>query len=464
MSRSDPTVPDCVPVSATTVLAPPLSIHILDDFDDIAIAVSGGSDSIALLYLLHDWAKSKGKNLSVLTVDHQLRDASQNEAAFVGALCAQIGLDHHILTWDGDKPSTGLSSAARTARYDLMAAYCARHSIQALALGHTRDDQVETIFMRLQRTNAENRGLSGMAATTLFSPDPACHVMLCRPLLDVTRHELRRYLSNQGVDWVEDPTNKDNQYERVRLRDYLAHKPQLAQRLAEYADIHSRYRRHMASDAARFIERHCSVSDFNCVLIQRSKLDQQPLPITILVLQVLLSVVGGRYHLPSSIKVMDALNRAAPSTLARVHMNRTQTHLILHREVRNLPSAFRLEGGATLWDQRFWLIKSEGADYDVEVFCGNNLKHGVEELIKRYDSDEFSHMAKFEKNACAALPFGRFYDKYKRSADFILKSEEIIKGLTVLPAFGAFDRYCTDFDFPIRHALVQLFTVKRLNR
>ncbi|MEP2943171.1 MAG: tRNA lysidine(34) synthetase TilS [Hyphomicrobiales bacterium] len=443
-------------------LAPNRLFQELDNFEHIAVAVSGGSDSLALLHLLHHWALSHGKRLTAITVDHQLREASRDEAAYVGRLCKGMGVEHHVLQWFGDKPDTGLPSAARTARYALMAAHCSRSHIQVLALGHTRDDQAETLLMRLTRTDEQNRGLSGMATITLVTPNPACHVIACRPLLDIGRTELRAYLSRHNVEWVDDPSNEDQQYERVRVRAHLADEPDLAQKLIDYAAIHARYRSQMALDAARFIELHCYVSSFDCVYLQRSKLDEQPLPLAVFILQVLLSVVGGRDYLPPAMKVLDVLQRLDSSTLARVQITTHQSQLILNREVRNLPPVLRLENGPMLWDQRFWLTPNDDLSHDIEVSSGFDLKGDIADYIDADDNYLFSKITKFDKRALVSMPFGCIYDGNDKISDFIIKSEVMRKELSLSRALGAFDRYCTQFDFPIKRALERLFTVKML--
>ena len=121
----------------------------------VALAVSGGSDSMALLRLTQTWAASHhpGLRLSVLTVDHRLRAASAAEARQVGQWAAALGLSHHILEWAGEpKPKTGIQAAARAARYGLMAAWCRANGAELLLTGHTLDDQAETVAMRMART------------------------------------------------------------------------------------------------------------------------------------------------------------------------------------------------------------------------------------------------------------------------------------------------------------------------
>lgn len=434
----------------------------LQPYSQIAVGVSGGSDSLALLLLLSDWARARGKILRAITVDHRLRAASRSEAAYVGALCERIGISHDILCWQGEKPRTGVADAARNARYELMTRHCAAHGIPALALGHTRDDQAETVLMRLQRTDRENRGLSGMAEKTLFSPDMHSKIMLHRPVLSFSRRQLRDVLTASAIDWVEDPTNDDARYERVRLRMRLAGASDLAQRLCDYARLHGRYRRHMAGVAAGFIDDHCCLTALDGVAIERTVLEAQAWPVAVLVLQILLSVVGGRDHLPSAQKVSDALRRAAPATLARVRIDYAQKHLILYRERRNLPPPVSFSRDPILWDNRFWLMSVRARERVFDIRCGQDIAPDAAQYFQNLNHDSVLKSAVFAKTAVASMPFWRAREEESlaQSAHFKPLSE----GNSILfsRSLGAFSRYCADFDFPIRTALERLFTVNTL--
>ena len=185
----------------------------------VALAVSGGADSIAMMRLAHDWARTHhpGLRLSVLTVDHCLRAGSAAEALQVRGWAEGLGLPHHTLCWDQlPKPATGLQAKARAARYDLMAAWCGAHGAGALLTAHTLDDQAETVLMRLART-ASPESLAGIRPRGAWKGLP-----LLRPLLRVRRQALRDDLAARGQGWAEDPSNADRRFERVRVRQSLA--------------------------------------------------------------------------------------------------------------------------------------------------------------------------------------------------------------------------------------------------
>lgn len=178
----------------------------------VAVAVSGGSDSMAALHLLH----AAGRSVEAVTVDHGLRPEAAEEARFVARACAALGVAHSILQWDGPAPTGNLSDQARRARYGLMADWARRRGIGAVVVAHTADDQAETFLMRLAR-EAGIDGLSGMRPVWTEG-DVAFH----RPFLSVTRADLRGYLTRRGIGWVEDSTNADLRYDRVKARRALA--------------------------------------------------------------------------------------------------------------------------------------------------------------------------------------------------------------------------------------------------
>lgn len=181
----------------------------------LGIAVSGGGDSMALLHLLADWAAGSGCRLAAVTVDHGLRPEAAEEAAMVGRACAGLGLPHDILHWHWDGQGN-LSDAARRGRYARMADWARGRGLGAVALGHTLDDQAETVLLRLARGSGVD-GLSGMAARRA-----ADGILWLRPLLKMRRTALREFLTRRGVGWAEDPSNDNPAYDRVKARTALA--------------------------------------------------------------------------------------------------------------------------------------------------------------------------------------------------------------------------------------------------
>lgn len=182
----------------------------------LGVAVSGGGDSMALLLLLSEWARAENVKLSAVTVDHGLRPEAAEEARFVAQTCDALNVGHTTLTWGGWRGEGNLQDSARRARYRLMADWARREGIDAIALGHTADDQAETFFMRLARASGID-GLTGMQRRRVSDG-----ITWVRPLLTQERSELRQFLRAQGQSWIDDPSNEDETYERVKARKAMA--------------------------------------------------------------------------------------------------------------------------------------------------------------------------------------------------------------------------------------------------
>jgi len=188
-----------------------------------ALAVSGGSDSSALMVLFADWLRLRGQDGAshvVVTVDHGLRAHSEEEARSVARAALGLGLPHATLVWQGPKPRSGIQAAARRVRYRLIGDYLRSRSIALVLTAHTRDDQAETLLMRLARGS----GLDGLSAMSPLSPlagpeaEAAGALWIGRPLLDIPKARLRATLKARGIAWIEDPSNAEPEFERTRLR------------------------------------------------------------------------------------------------------------------------------------------------------------------------------------------------------------------------------------------------------
>lgn len=183
----------------------------------LGVAVSGGSDSLALLVLMAQWGRSHDRPVFAATVDHGLRPESSEEAAHVARVCADLGVPHETLVWDKRPISGNLSDLARRARYGLLAQWAIRNDLGCIAVAHTMDDQAETFLMRLGR----EAGVDGLAAMAGHWRQDGVH--FCRPALKVSRADLREVLKARSISWIEDPTNTDPAYDRARARRVLTH-------------------------------------------------------------------------------------------------------------------------------------------------------------------------------------------------------------------------------------------------
>ncbi len=188
----------------------------------LVLAVSGGPDSTALMVLAARWRKAmrKGPELIAITVDHGLRAEARREARDVARLAKDLGLSHRTLRWRGDKPKAGIPQAAREARYRLLAQAARRAGASHILTAHTRDDQAETVLIRMSRGS----GITGLAAMQRIAGTPGHDaVLLVRPFLDIAKLRLIATLKKSNVAFADDPTNRDAAFTRARLRGLMPH-------------------------------------------------------------------------------------------------------------------------------------------------------------------------------------------------------------------------------------------------
>jgi tRNA(Ile)-lysidine synthase len=266
----------------------------------IALALSGGGDSVALMYLLGNWARASAKDdeglqLHALIVDHGLREGAGRDAKRAALLAREAGWRAHILKWKGDKPKSNIEDAARAARYTLLGQWCKAHKTRTLFVAHTRDDLAETFLLRLGRGSGVD-GLSAMRARAPF-PVPAFRdVELLRPLLGFERGELRDYLTEQDAAWIEDPMNADPRYSRVRVRALL---PRLEEagissgRIAAAAHHLARARVALDAQADAFLDKHSKSIETGTVLLDAAALACIPHEMGLRALSAVLARVGG---------------------------------------------------------------------------------------------------------------------------------------------------------------------------
>ncbi len=186
----------------------------LADLPALALAVSGGPDSTALLVLAARWRANlgHGPKLFAVTVDHGLRPASRQEARRVAQLAGKLGIDHKTVRWTGRKPVTGLQEKARNARYQLLGREARRYGARHLLTAHTLDDQAETVLFRMARGS----GLAGLGAMARVTP--LGDLWLIRPMLAVPKERLVATLRARKIAFADDPSNRDPRFTRVRWR------------------------------------------------------------------------------------------------------------------------------------------------------------------------------------------------------------------------------------------------------
>ena len=262
----------------------------LDRASGILAAVSGGPDSMALMHLLARWSGAgRGAPVLVATVDHGLRPEAAGEAAFVAREAASLGLAHRTLAWIGAKPRTGIQEAAREARYGLLVQCAREEGASHLVTAHTRDDQAETVLMRLARGSGLT-GLSGMRRDR--DRDGIRHL---RPLLDWPKEALLDLCRAQGWPFVSDPSNRDERFERVRWRrimPLLAAEGLTAERLVRFSRRMRQADEALEAKALQAFEEAGPVAADGGLSLQARSLAEEPFEIALRVLDLALGRAG----------------------------------------------------------------------------------------------------------------------------------------------------------------------------
>jgi tRNA(Ile)-lysidine synthase len=254
----------------------------LNGLTRVALAVSGGSDSIAMFRMVHEWAPAS-LEIFALTVDHGLRVAAADEAAQVKRWCCSLGVRCEILKWQGGPITSGIQAKARQARYDLMSVWCLANQVEVLLTAHTADDQAETVLMRKLRTSTA-KSLSGIWPERDWNG-----VRVLRPLLGLRRAELRAYLNQCGQAWIDDPSNEDMKFERVRMRHELAGQ---TLGLVDQAHLAQQVSLRHAFDAKAWCLKHIQRHELGFVSLPHSLFDQLQTEVKDEILLEVLSLVG----------------------------------------------------------------------------------------------------------------------------------------------------------------------------
>lgn len=331
----------------------------------LLLAVSGGSDSLALLRLAVLARARGGFEISAGTVNHHLRLGAAHEARMVKGWCEAQGVAHHTLDWRAKKPTTGIQAAARRARYRLLIDLALQKNCSAIMTGHTQDDLAETIFMRQQRTSTD-RSLASMLRKFDVANGASNTLPLLRPLLMSRRQGLRDGLDALDQPFIDDPSNRDEQFERVRVRILLAdgsadigHDALVATalRAAQAAKAAS------VAETARFAELHGLFLPWGGVKLA---LDGATLvPTDAGLFARLIQAVSAIDHRPSQKDAWAAIEKIARverASLGGAIVHRKRDHIWIYRE----PSALHGRAGVPcqpvrslepnariLWDKRF---------------------------------------------------------------------------------------------------------------
>jgi tRNA(Ile)-lysidine synthase len=337
------------PINSSEFAALMASLGPFEKTPHLAIAVSGGPDSLALTLLADDWARRQGGCVVGLTVDHGLRPNSAQEADMVGHWLNARRIEHHVLRWLGAKPTTGIQRQARTARYDLLTEWCRDKRCLHLLTAHHRQDQAETVAMRQDRQSGD-AGLAGMPIIRELRG-----LRLLRPLLGIDKARLVQTLRSEDQPWVNDPSNESLAFTRTQLRRRALDHGALTD-LARRRGVERRNRdRALADDLLR----HAVVDPAGFIRLDAEGFSKLPVDQAHDLLSRALMTIGGRTYPPrrdSLSRLCDAMRDSALSagrTLAHCRIQRQGRHWLLVPEVRAAEDMPLEPGRWHRWDGRF---------------------------------------------------------------------------------------------------------------
>lgn len=297
----------------------------------IAIAVSGGSDSIALLHIVSNWAKNNNIECVVLTVDHNLRAASKNDLTLVAKLANKLGNKIVALSWKHDEISTNIQEKARNARYELMTRVCHKLNITTLLTAHHLDDTIETYLMRKTR-NSSVFGLSSSTANFLND------IRIIRPLYNIYKSDIIDYLHKNNITWSEDESNQLDKYERNRVRKYVTKLSQEAKdNIVKEIESNDQACKILNALLIQAIAECIKISNFGYAIINTQKFLTYELPIQRQILFYITAIISGKNTIPRYRTIYKILNAIINNTLDKVTLHhcvlqRTEKKIFIYKE------------------------------------------------------------------------------------------------------------------------------------
>lgn len=344
----------------------------------LAIGLSGGGDSRALLLTAENWARAHGRRLVVLTVDHRLNPQSAAWTADCAVLATRLGLPFQALTWEGEKPVAGLPAAARLARHRLLGNAAREHGARVILLGHTADDLAEAAAMR--------EAGSTTPSPREWAPSPVWPegrgLFLLRPMLHLSRAEIRDWLTARGEAWIDDPSNDDLRFARARAR--ASSPPEVQPNAASHDDMAG-------------LAQAADVDQGGVISVDRSAIPERFIAIASL-------CAAGSSRPPRAdrlSRVVSLLKGGAPfvATLAGARIEADAAQVRFMREPGELGRAglapLRLKAGeSAVWDGRFEIT----ADRDMTIvpLAGHAAS---------LPPDQSAEVRHYPARARAALPF-----------------------------------------------------------
>lgn len=371
----------------------------------ICIAVSGGSDSMALLAMFSYWSWKNNVKISCVTVDHKLRKESGEEAIFVQNFCETLGVKHTILEWNRHPTNENavlcdnkIEDLARDARYRLISEFCKKNFIRVLLTGHTWNDQLETFEIR-KDSGSSSFGLAGISRIRTISND----IKLVRPVLHFTREYLQKFLINEKINWKKDPMNDCVTFKRVVCRrKILTYDNKKLMDFYKNIKMLGKIRGEIEEAAVSFLkdEKKCFFSDFGYADLNFSSFDVEKTNVQVeIIKRVIWNIGGKKYTTNINEDILQKIISNKINTIGRCLLKINKKSISVFRENRNFID-IKIEKSSDfsrsyIFDNRF-LIKIKE-----KSFLNDDLSNIV--ISSCYDY-QLKHKKEFNCNYLDDLP------------------------------------------------------------
>ena len=356
--------------------------------DHLAVAVSGGVDSMALALLLQDYCTVQGKTLTALIVDHDLRDCSAHDTEKTAEDLRGHNIPYTILKWQHDGIETAVQNKARQARYQLMTEWCQYHHANTLFLAHHADDQVETFWLRL----LSKTGLDGLSCIPALRKDKTTGIYFARPLLSFTKEQLIATCQHHQQDWVKDPTNAKTSYTRNQIRQIKTELPLKENDVLRLTSVFGRLRQQIERDVIAALQKTTTVYNEGYAAIDLKPFHLQPTHIQSRALQKVTQAVSGRFYPYRSVNLENALQKLGQDdvfTFGGCIFEKKDNTLFIARETKAVEQQDCLNT-EIIWDNRF-RIKTNQTALSLSVLKERGLSFLQQDMRKNYDTDYKSY-------------------------------------------------------------------------
>ncbi len=330
----------------------------------ISVSVSGGPDSIVLLFLLSNWALSESLILYAFTVNHKLREESEDEAKFVASYCESIKVKHKVLNWENDNPKSGIQEKARLARYSLLSKECRNNGINLLLTAHHADDVAETFAYRL----LSGSNLDGLAPIKTIRTLNS--IYLGRPFLRLSKEKILNTIKVKKLKYIVDPTNYNTEFTRIKMRNILNIEPKLKNDFIKTSQVFQKLKDIIYHNMIDSFKNSVKIFPEGYISVKKSLFLSLPNFICIKFLSYNLQKIGNKKYPPRSKSLKYLLLNIKTKNIKRLTVSGCiisikKNELTIMREYFRIKDSSILLSpkSSELWDKRFRVYNKSSNSY-----------------------------------------------------------------------------------------------------